>query len=232
MALRRRAGKRWRERTAGGWHRGCFHETYMRHAALLSFLFLAPLTCRASNDGAVLDEINLARTRPREYAEIVETRMRAMPGADQRCVEEAKAFLRRQRPLGPLQCVPGLALSARQHVTDQGPTGAIGHRGADGGSPWARMAKQGQWTGRAGENISYGYADARTIVVTLIVDQGVPGRGHRRNIFCGGFKVAGAACGPHARYGAMCVIDFAEGFAEKGERVAMTNDPWREAAGW
>lgn len=93
------------------------------------------------------------------------------------------------------------------------------------------MDKEGQWLGRAGENISYGYADPRTVVMTLIVDQGVAGRGHRRNIFCHDFQVAGIACGPHARYGVMCVIDFAEGFLEKGEKVAM-NEPWRGAGGW
>jgi len=63
-------------------------------------------------------------------------------------------------------------------------------------------------------------------VVTLIVDQGVPNRGHRHNIFCRDFKCAGAACGSHARYGTMCVIDFAGGFLEKGEKVAMA-EPWR-----
>ena len=131
--------------------------------------------------------------------------------------------------MDPLQSVPGLSMSARLHVSEQGPTGDIGHRGADG-TPWARMEKWGQWTGRAGENISYGYADARTIVVTLIVDQGVANRGHRHNIFSRDFKVAGTACGPHARYGSMCVIDFAGGFVEKGEKsdkvVAMA-EPWR-----
>ncbi len=60
----------------------------------------------------------------------------------------------------------------------------------------------------------------RRIVVTLIVDQGVAGRTHRRNIFRPEYKVAGAAVGPHARYGAMCVIDFAGGFVEKGIAMA------------
>jgi len=193
---------------------------------LMVFMLITPLICRASNDGAVLDEINLARMHPRDYAGIVEARMEAMPGTDERCVKEAAAFLRRQRPLEALQCAPGLQASARLQVEDQGAAGSRGHRGTDGSSPWSRMARTGQWTGRQGENISYGYTDARTIVVTLLVDQGVPSRAHRRIIFCPDFTVAGAARGPHAAYGAMCVIDFAAGFAEKGEKVAMTG-AWR-----
>lgn len=198
----------------------------MRYVFLLFILIVTPLFCRASEEGTVLDEINLARTRPHQYAAILETRMESIRGADDRCVAEAAEFLRRQRPLEPLQYIPGLAMSAREQVVGQGPGGETGHRGVDGASPWSRMARWGRRTGRAGENISYGYANPRTIVVTLIVDQGVPGRGHRRNIFCPDFRVAGTACGLHARYGTMCVIDFAAGFVEKGERVAMA-EPWR-----
>jgi hypothetical protein len=200
----------------------------MNRFALLFILFFVPLISRASADGTILDEINLARTRPREYASIVEARMREIPGADERTVAGAEEFLRRQKPMAPLESAAGLVMSAREQVMDQGFTGGIGHRSGNGGGPWSRMAKRGQWTGRAGENISYGYADARTIVVTLIVDQGVASRSHRHNIFCRDFKVAGAACGPHPRYGTMCVIDFAGGFVPKGERVAMV-DPWQGA---
>ncbi len=200
----------------------------MKRAILSFLLFSLPLICRASIDGAVLNEINFARTHPADYAQILEARMQAVPGANANCFHEAADFLRRQRPLDPLRRAPGLMASARQHVADQGPTGGYGHRGIDGSDPWSRMAKAGQLIGRAGENISYGYSDARTIVVTLIVDQGVANRGHRHNIFCPDFKVAGAAYGPHARYGAMCVIDFAGGFEENGGRVA-TAEPWRSA---
>jgi len=204
----------------------------VNRAILLPLLLtLAPLLCHASDKGSVLDEINLARTCPRQYAAIVHERMSALPGADQRCIDETAAFLLRQPPLEPLQSVPGLIASARLHVADQSLTGAIGHRGADGGSPWSRMAQTGQRIGRAGENISYGYSDPRTIVVTLIVDQGVPDHGHRRNIFSRDFKVAGSASGSHARYGAMCVIDFAGGFLPKGEKLAMT-DAWRGSTVW
>jgi uncharacterized protein YkwD len=198
----------------------------MKFAFCLFAILVAPLISAASYEGSVLDEINLARTHPHEYAIALEGLMSEVHGVDGRCVAEAAAFLKRQRPLEPLQTAQGLAMSARQHVNEQGASGEIGHRGMDGSSPFARMAKWGQWTGRAGENISYGYADPRIIVATLIVDQGVPDRGHRRNIFCADYRYAGVACGAHARYGAMCVIDFAGGFAEKGEKVAVA-DAWR-----
>lgn len=198
----------------------------VKYAFFLLLIFTSSSAARAATQQAVLDEINLARTHPHEYANIVAGRMCTVPGADLRCVAEAVNFLERQHPIEPLQSVTGLEMSARAHVNDQGPTGKIGHHGTDSSTPWARMARCGQCLGRAGENISYGYTDARSIVVTLIVDQGVPDLSHRRNIFSRSFKVAGAACGPHARYGAMCVIDFANGFADKGEKVATT-DPWR-----
>lgn len=186
------------------------------------------MTLCAHAGDAVLQEMNLARGNPEQYAAIVEARMQSVPGADARSVSEAASFLRRQQPLPPLQPAAGLMASAHEQVLEQGPRGAIGHRGLGGSSPWARMSRQGQWLGRAGENISYGYPSARAIVVTLIVDQGVPDRGHRRNIFSRDFTVAGASCGPHARYGSMCVIDFAGGFVSKGDTVAMAStSPWR-----
>lgn len=152
--------------------------------ALASFSSLS----RANDSSSVIEEMNLARTNPQQYASIVEARMQSVPMADPRCVAEATSFLRRQHPLPPLQSASGLMASAQEQVQEQGPQGVIGHRGAGGSTPWSRMSKQGQWVGRAGENISYGYPNARSIVVTLIVDQGVPDRGHRKNIFPGFYR--------------------------------------------
>jgi uncharacterized protein YkwD len=61
----------------------------------------------------------------------------------------------------------------------------------------------------AGENINYGNDDARRIVASLLIDDGVPSRGHRRNLLNGTFKFVGVSIGPHPVYGHMCVIDFA-----------------------
>ena len=49
----------------------------------------------------------------------------------------------------------------------------------------------------------------------LIVDSGVPNRGHRLNIFSRGYQAAGVGCARHSVYGAMCVIDFAGAIVQR-----------------
>ena len=186
-------------------------------APLFAFLFLT-FACRASDlPQRVLAEVNLARTAPHEYAQLLTARM----GSASRDVAEAVRFLEKARPMPPLAFSPGLSGGAYLHVADQGPRGTCGHNGSGwGNSPWSRMSRYGQFVGYAGENIFYGSRDARGIVCSLIIDSGVSGRGHRKNIFNANFGVAGVACGPHANYGAMCVMDFASSYIERGNAIA------------
>jgi uncharacterized protein YkwD len=169
----------------------------------------------------VIAEMNLARTAPQQYAQILASRTAGYRGAEGAgVVREAVRFLEKQRPLAPFAVSEGIRNGALSHVLDMGPVGGRGHKGRNGSQPWDRMARFGKWVGGAGENIDYGQHDARGIVVRLIVDDGVRGRGHRKNIFSKDFRVAGAATGYHATYGSMCVIDFAGGFVETPGRVA------------
>ena len=64
------------------------------------------------------------------------------------------------------------------------------------------------------ENLAYGPERARDVVMGLIIDDGVPDRGHRRNIFDPRLRVIGVACGPHEVYGSMCVMDYAGEYTE------------------
>ena len=183
----------------------------------LAFLLLSAVGSLASDlSAAVLSEMNLARTAPQQYAQLVASRLAGYRGKEgPRVVEEAVRFLAKAKPLPALTFSEGLSNAALSHVLTQGAAGGTGH-----GNPWTRMARFGSYNGYAAENIHYGKRDARGIVMALIVDDGVRGRKHRANIFSRNFRVAGVGCGPHASFGAMCVVDFASSFTERGGRVA------------
>ncbi len=190
---------------------------------------VADLNFLTQPEKEVYVELNRARTDPKQYAENLkelrkfyrgsmlelpgETRIMTREGVA--AVDEAIDFLERARPIGPLKVSKGMSLAARDQVKDQAATGEIGHDGSDGSSPGKRLNRYGSWAGSYGENISYGQNTARQIVMQLLIDDGVEGRGHRKNIFTPHFNIAGVACGKHARYRFMCVIDFAGAYTEK-----------------
>lgn len=188
--------------------------------AALGLLLLAgaPQHASASSlDAAVLQEMNFARSHPSEYArelsrqgEAEDPEATGFAYEDPDAFDEAIDFLRRQPPLPPLRPDERLAAAALAHTAGQGPRGDVGHGGPGGGdSLGERLHRHGVWAGLAAENISYGYRSPRDIVRQLIVDSGVPNRGHRQNIFGRAYQVAGVACGRHRVYGSMCTVDFA-----------------------
>lgn len=180
-------------------------------------------------DDDVLQEINLLRTDPAAYAahldvwraRFTDTLMTRPAGLPIRTSEgvapvlEAIAVLRATPPLPPLSPSTALALAARDHVRDQAATGAVGHRGSDGSTSFHRISRHGRSAGRSAEVIDYGWSSARDIVLDLLVDDGVADRSHRTHLLMARYALAGAACGPHARYGVMCVVEVAESFAPR-----------------
>ena len=171
---------------------------------------------------AVIREINLARENPALYAAFVaESRPFHMIERG-RAVDEAVRFLKKARPLPPLTLSSGMSRAAADHCAEQ-LEGQLGHDGDDRSSPGDRISRYGTWSATWGENISYGQKTARGIVLTLIIDDGVRSRGHRKNIFSPKFNYAGAAFGPHARYRTVCSIDFAGGYAERAEALVARN---------
>jgi hypothetical protein len=214
------------------WH------TWILAALALAVLFVPRATATAADavtapylsefEREVLREQNLARTDPGRYANYVADwlqyyhgKVRQLPGGlrintieGKRGVVRAVRFLQAQEPLPPLSPSAGLSRAARDHVVDTGAKGWMGHFGSDGSEPADRISRYGKWYGRVGENITYGGTAARELVIRLIIDDGIPDRGHRENIFNPQFTLSGVAFGLHDEYGTMCVISYAAEFEE------------------
>lgn len=171
---------------------------------------------------AVLEESNLARTDPAAYVALLQQRRQRMKGRlyyrendpvaimtyeGVKPVDEALAVMGRQSPLAALQWSEPLAELARQHVADTGRRGMVGHDGSNGNSFAKRIARlpSGAGVRVGGENISYGHDEGREVVMQLLVDDGVPSRGHRENLLNPEFNAGGIGCGYHRKYGSMCV---------------------------
>ena len=61
-----------------------------------------------------------------------------------------------------------------------------------------------------GENCSYGFEEAISIVITLLIDEDIEGVGHRKNILNPGYNSVGVAIRPHKDYQFNCVMDFGQ----------------------
>lgn len=180
----------------------------------------------------VVRQTNLARSNPKEFAKHLENLRKYYSGSllkvpgrvpvrtneGVKAVDEAIRYLKKVKPVPILSVSQGMSNAARDHVADQSKSGKTGHGGGDGSEPFERMERYGNWQGLSGENIAYGDDDARMIVMQLIIDDGVPSRGHRDNIFNPEFRVTGVAFGSHPAYRNMCVITYASGFKEGGKK--------------
>lgn len=174
-------------------------------------------------DKAVVCELNKCRTNPSRYAdEVLRPFMEAISSEGTfidsegfgiltkegvSAVEEAINALDAQVSRPMLRPRRSLCLASADHCKDQGQKGLVGHNGSDGSTPLSRVLRYNRGCKGCGENIDYGSKTGVEIVRSLIVDDGVPSRGHRKNIFQD-YHHVGTAFGPHAVFRYMCVIDF------------------------
>jgi uncharacterized protein YkwD len=181
------------------------------------------------NEKAVVLEINKLRTNPAAYAEeylvpmlnMYKGKILYMPGNDPILTKEGVVALREairdlknSKPVHPLLPDIRLTKASRDHQQEQSRTGQIGHRGSNGSRISDRIERHGNWDKRISENIFYGDPDARSVVLHLVIDDGVPGRGHRINFLDPELRLVGVSCGTHKVYRYMCVMNFAAGFRQ------------------
>ena len=204
----------------------------MLRSLVFLLLFATPAFAATELERVILQELNVARTQPDAYIRYLEhyrslfkDKTYIQPGTNllirteegTAAIDEAIGVLRQQRPLPPLRWADGLARSGAELVQAQAKSSETGH-GSGRMAMAKRIQRHGRWTVAIGEAISYGpyVADrGRDVIAQLIVDDGVPSRGHRKTIYDQDYRLAGVSCGPHPTFEMACVIDFAGGFAEK-----------------
>lgn len=182
----------------------------------------------------IVQELNWLRTKPLEVIEALRERLAQYKGKDYfpparqgasvvtkegtAVVEEAIEYVRGLETMDGVgnRSEEGLALAAEDHIADIGQTGTASHTSSDGMSSAERASQYGYY-GLFGECLWYGsdLADARTIILDLIVDDGVASRGHRKGVLNPRYDTVGVAYGPHATFGRMAAIEFAKSWEPK-----------------
>jgi uncharacterized protein YkwD len=172
----------------------------------------------------VIIEVNMVRTDPAKYAvnyleplrQYYRGKLFQYPGdtaiqtsEGSRALDECIKELMSVRPLRALSPRKDLTLAAKKHAKDQARKGATRLNGSDHSTFIDGVNRYGKGDLSAGENIGYGNGQARRIVTSFLIDDGVTPRGHRKNLLNGTFNFIGVAVGPHSVYGKMCVMNFA-----------------------
>ena len=102
-------------------------------------------------------------------------------------------------------------------MLDIGHKGLVQHESSDGTSVKERLKRFGKIITCYGENLSFHCETAMEVVCQLIIDDGVPNRGHRENIFNPDFRVCGIYSGKHKDFDTMTTIDFAAAYVKTGD---------------
>ena len=140
-------------------------------------------------------------------------------------MHEAIDFLKKQKPVVPLNWSTAMAYATKDHVEDIGPKGLVSHAGTnqikkDGQMKYTnakdRMRQYGKVMSLFGESLTFNCFDAKEILLSLIVDDGSSSRGHRKNLFNPDFNYMGSFTGEHMNFSNMTCINYAAGYVAKG----------------
>jgi len=196
--------------------------TFSRWTAAALVLGLGAVAASAAPsrfEAGVLAELNRFRSDPAAYTDILRSYRPRFEGKlliaeaggeidiltneGVAAVDEAIRDLRREKPLPRLQQSDLLAAAAADHVAVQSRSGAVGHY-TRGRGPGERMKARGGGP-YVNEVITYGHHSPAGVVHQLLIDDGVPDRGHRHSLLRPTHRYAGVACGPHRVHRTMCV---------------------------
>ncbi len=144
-------------------------------------------TGMTSEEMQMVNEINLLRSNPVGYIPYVEEYIQYMRtegefGGSIATAQELIDVLRGTPSLSILQPAECVYQAAKKHGQDQLRAGTTNHQGSDGSWPWDRILKECKDFQDGNENLVGGPSDVRRAVILLVVDDGIPNRGHRETL--------------------------------------------------
>jgi uncharacterized protein YkwD len=162
----------------------------------------------SAEEKKLIQLINLARMNGRSFmSRVAKPYIAANDKDDDEYVEGLYADLKNSKELHLLKPLEALHKSAHHHAHDMGSKGLLGHDSSDGTTFTMRIHKFHKPV-TVSENINYGYDDAISIVMEMLIDEGVTNRTHRHNILGQTFHHIGVSIQPHKMMEFNCVMDF------------------------
>lgn len=119
--------------------------------------------------------------------------------------------------LPELEYSVALSSAAIQHCEDTGLLGIVGHIGSRETSLQKRVESFGKWSGNLVEALDYGSFSAIEVVFSLLVDDGLVTRPHRKALLNSNFTKIGVGAGPHSEFKTVVCVLFAVGYTEYDE---------------
>ncbi len=168
--------------------------------------------CNTAVDAAYLSKsekdviyiLNLIRSYPAFFAKTVLEKYPVLSGNgyladDTYYFKSLVDTLRSLQPMPLLYPDKTCFISAKSHALQSGITGYVGHERKTADS---KLKKH-----YYGECCDYGRKDALDIVLSLLIDEGIPTLGHR-DICLSNYTKLGVSIQPHKKYGTNAVLDF------------------------
>lgn len=171
---------------------------------------------------------NMVRSNPPRFAELyikplfhlIQNKEIRIPQYGSLSITEGRSLLnelhkqlQRTESMKILYPSPGLTMAARTHANNLQKSNKIDH-GSGKNSLENRVNKYGTWQYCIGENISSNYASPMLIVISLLLDDAVKSRSHRKNILDPSFNRIGVCLTTHRKFQHLSISIYACDFIE------------------